>query len=93
MKQAEIVPCLTAFFIDNADANQMHIEDLKNWVVKWNDGIMPDHNNLYDALTIIKSFLKCERKNIFLLDHKKIEAFFLKYPEKSKEFKTKKGRV
>lgn len=94
MKQNEIIPCLTQFFIDNAETNQIHTEDLKKWVATWNDGITPDKNNLYNTLAILKSFLRFQRKDIFVLDFKKIDEFFSKHTERAKEYKEKKkGRV
>lgn len=93
MKQQEIIICLQNFLVDHAESNQIHTNDLKIWLEKWNGGFLPDRNELYSSLNTIKGFLKCERKNIYTVDQKKALEFFKQFPDKEKEFKSKRGRV
>jgi hypothetical protein len=93
MKQQEIIPFLENFLIDHAERHQIEAPELKKWVAKWNNGVNPDRNELYSCLSIMKSFLKFEQKDIYCFDQKKIEEFFTKHTERSKEFKAKRAKA
>ena len=77
------------FLIANADALDIHKDDIKNWVLDYFGGVMPDHNKFYEIRALIHSYLIIHRDGIYRIDYRNAEKYFKQHPEKEKEFKEK----
>lgn len=81
------------FLLDHADLLDIHRNDIKDWIVEYFDGIMPDHNKFYEVKNLISFYTFASRDSIYRIDHKKAENYFKKHPEHMKEYLKKKGKA
>ena len=79
------------FLIDHADTLQIHEKDLKKWVDTKYFGMFSDHNNIYDAVRLIKIFLTHKINKIYVFNEQSSINYLENYPNELKKFKEKRG--